>query len=132
MLDDGGRARAADAGPPESPLATFEELDGDKGSLAAGMRPLDRADVGSELMRDLIAEAKADTCVRISISATTPVAAELVDDRSRALAEAPEGTRSALGERGPVCIRRGDTVRIRFTPRAGTAPRIRFVAWASP
>jgi hypothetical protein len=132
MLDAGAMARAGDAGPVESALATFEELDGDKGSLAAGMRALDRGDVGPELARDLIADAKADTCVRVSFSATTPVSAELLDDHARSLAEAPEATRSTLGDRGPICIRRGDTMRLRFAPRAGTTPHIRFVAWASP
>ena len=78
--------------------------------------------------------------MRVAFSATEALDASLIDERGRAYSEAPTTPRGALGERGPVCFRRGESVRLRFLAPEGAADarrplpaslRVRFVAWAS-
>jgi hypothetical protein len=70
-----------------------------------------------------------DACVRVAFEASSPVVAKLVDAQGNVLAasEAPV-TRGVLGERGPVCVRRGDAV----SAIAEGSASVRWMAWASP
>jgi hypothetical protein len=71
-----------------------------------------------------------DACVRVAFEASSPVVAKLVDAQGNVLAssEAP-ATGGVLGERGPVCVRRGDAVSA-FAEGSGAS--VRWMAWASP
>ena len=108
--------------------AAFDELRALAPSVAPGMR-----EVVHKESAEAVELAKADdrdTCVRAAFVAATPVTAKLVDEAGRVLAEtttpAPRGT---LAEKGPVCVRKGESVKGVAAP-AGTV--VRWVAWAAP
>ena len=71
-----------------------------------------------------------DACVRVAFEATAPVLAKLLDGGGNVLASsAAPTTDGVLGERGPVCVRKGDAV---MATAEGAGSSIRWVAWASP
>ena len=71
-----------------------------------------------------------DACVRVAFEASSPVVAKLLDGGGNVLASsAAPTTGGVLGERGPVCIRKGDAV---LATAEGPGSSIRWVAWASP
>jgi hypothetical protein len=79
---------------------------------------------------ELVRAEQRDTCVRVAFEATVPVVAKLVDGTDRTLAET--GTASidgVLGEKGPICIRKGETLSVLVN---GPRTRIRWVAWVAP
>jgi hypothetical protein len=118
----------ADAGAAE-PLAAFEDIATGADKLAPAMREIGRDEKSGE--KSVVAEilrTDKDACVRLSFAATTELRAVL-EDQSGVLAETKSKT-GALGERGPVCIRKGNTIRARF--EGDGAIRVRFVAWSSP
>ena len=118
----------AEPPPPERTLATLNEQ-GPK--VAAGMRALDGAELSlsQEQTRDLVTADK-DTCVRLVWSASTPVLVKLLDSSDHHLVESSSSKDGTLGERGPICVRKGQTIRVQFTPSA--AATVRYAAWASP
>jgi hypothetical protein len=115
-----------EAGDPSFP--PLDALSARAPSIAPGMREIARHDGGPEVTEVAHAGDK-DLCVRLLFVANAPVAAALMDHSGAVLSEAPEGTGGALGENGPVCVRRGQTVRVRFESRS-PAPRVRWIAWA--
>lgn len=155
---DAGDALPAHAVVERTPLASLEELDASQPLVAAGLRELARGELtaaegDTELTHDLVTEAPGDACVRVAFSATSPIGASLVDAGARPYADGLEAPRGALGARGPICFRRGDTVRLRVLAAFGggdatggdgatdaadaarplpAALRVRFVAWSSP
>jgi hypothetical protein len=80
--------------------------------------------------REAVRAGAADTCARVAFVADAPVAARLEGGAGDVLAASPPATSGALAEKGPVCVRRGDVVRVVFEAPAGA--RVRWVAWASP
>ncbi len=68
--------------------------------------------------------------MRVAFEAAAPVLARLVDSEGTVLYEMhTAATAGVLGERGPVCVRKSDTV---SATAEGSGGRIRRIAWASP
>jgi hypothetical protein len=125
--------RETAASPPESdavPVANrFESIEARGPSIAPGMRAAVRRESTGEKI-ELVRAEQRDTCVRVAFEATVPVVAKLVDGTDRTLAET--GTASidgVLGEKGPICIRKGETLSVLVN---GPRTRIRWVAWVAP
>ena len=99
-------------------------------SLAPGMREEVRIETpGARLPVPLLRADKADACARVAFAAPSAGRAWLEDAKGAVLAET-SGRSGALGPRGPVCIRRGDTITLRF--EGADVSRLRVVAWVSP
>jgi hypothetical protein len=77
-----------------------------------------------------IAQAGADTCVRVAMAAQPAVHAWLADSRGNRLTDEPDASSALLGALGPVCVRKGDAVTLHVEAHAPYVAR--FVAWASP
>ncbi len=98
-------------------------------SLAPGMRRAAERDSGGERVELVRAEGK-DTCVRVAFESAEPVLARLLGADGTVLSEArAAATAGTLGERGPVCVRKSDTV---SATAEGAAGRVRWIAWAAP
>ncbi|MDP9149701.1 MAG: hypothetical protein M3O36_07150 [Myxococcota bacterium] len=70
-----------------------------------------------------------DTCVRAAFEASAPIMARLVDTGGNVLATTDAPARQGvLGVRGPVCVRKGDSVSAVVEP-AGA--QVRWMAWAT-
>lgn len=122
-IDAGAVDGGADGAPLPPPSARGEEL-------APTMRAV--ADKSGEVdakERFAITGAAHDACVRVAFSAEKPVRAVLETERGVVAATGP-AKQGALGERGPVCVRKGDGLRLRFELE-GRA-RIAWAAWESP
>jgi hypothetical protein len=79
---------------------------------------------------ELVRTAEKDTCVRVAFESTEPVLARLLGADGTVLYEArAAATAGTLGDRGPICVRKGDTV---SAAAEGPAGRVRWIAWASP
>ncbi|MEO6577173.1 MAG: hypothetical protein ABIP89_25215 [Polyangiaceae bacterium] len=120
-----------DAGAPVvEALAAFEDLASSVDKLAPTMREIARDEkIGEKSLVTDILQTDKDACVRLAFAATTELRAVLEDQKGLVLAET-KATSGALGERGPVCVRKGGTIRARFE---GDGPlRVRFVTWSSP
>jgi hypothetical protein len=79
---------------------------------------------------ELVRAAGKDTCVRVAFESAEPVLARLLGADGTVLYEARVATTAGtLGERGPVCIRKSDTV---SAAADGPSGRVRWIAWASP
>jgi len=126
-----GRTDAADgAGAPTSGGdRSFVSLEGRATILAPGLHQAVERETGGERV-ELVRAASHDACVRVAFESSGPVTARLLDADGGVLAEmhaaAAEG---ALGEHGPVCIRRGDTV---SAVAEGGGVRVKWIAWTSP
>jgi hypothetical protein len=118
-------ATAKDAGS----AASFAELLARGASVAPGMREVARMQTGGDKVEIAHADGR-DACVRVAFAASSPVVARLMDGEGNVLAstDAP-ATDGVLGERGPVCVRKGDAV---SAAAEGTGASIRWVAWESP
>jgi hypothetical protein len=136
---DAGALRAApgpvDAGreaAPADPLPSLEALAQGAARSAPGMREVLRRelDAPAEATRIELVVAAADTCLRVRLVAAAPLRATLETGTGATLAETPASADVMLGERGPVCVRRGERVTLVVAPREPA--RVRFVAWASP
>ena len=135
---DASKAQLDGEGPagsdPNSPDGTresgaFASLEALAPSLAPGMRRAAvRENAGERI--ELVRAAGKDTCVRVAFESTTPVLARLLGSDGTVLCETHLATTSgALGERGPVCVRKNDVV---SATAEGAGSRIRWIAWASP
>jgi hypothetical protein len=117
--------------PPLSPetAAAFEALAARGRAASPGMREVARKETAGERVDLARAEAR-DVCVRVVFESSVPVVAKLVDGAGNVLvAGAGPATDGVLGERGPVCVRKGDVV---SCVAEGGPARIRWVAWAAP
>jgi hypothetical protein len=93
------------------------------------MREVARVESGAEPI-DLVKADARDVCVRVAYEASEPVVAKLVERGGAVLAAASSpALQGSLGERGPVCVRRGDVVR---AMAEGPAARVRWIAWEAP
>jgi hypothetical protein len=119
-------APAAGSGQPDP---DFDALAARGRALAPGMREVARKDSNGERLEMVRAETR-DACVRVAFTSTSPVIAKLVDREGRLLAASHEPTTEGmLGERGPVCVRKGDVV----AGMADGAPaHVLWVAWEAP
>jgi hypothetical protein len=108
---------------------TFAGLEARAAVLAPGLKQAAERESHGERI-DLVRAADADTCVRVAFQAAAPITARLVDADGGVLAQldaaVPEG---ALGDRGPVCVRRGDVV---GAAADGAGGPVKWIAWASP
>jgi len=125
------QATATDAGKPPEPEKSLEALGEEGNRLAAGMRPLKSAELSGarEVGQELVANLDADACLRVVFSSAEAVVAKLADDKGRTLAELPAVLDGKLGERGPICVRRGTTVHVQFSAPGDIV--VRFASWTS-
>jgi hypothetical protein len=128
-------ASAAKAATAPDPLPSLDAIAARGASVAPGMRAVGREEqkLASAARFDAVPKAERDVCARLLFVATAPVRARLEDGAGDVLAELarPAGS-GLLGERGPVCTRRGDVIRVAFQPDPAVAARVRWVTWASP
>jgi hypothetical protein len=119
------RPGSADGGPGPG----FAPLEARAESLAPGMRKAAERESAGE-RTELVQASGKDTCVRVAFEAAAPVLARLVDAEGTVLCETSSpATAGVLGERGPVCVRKSDSV---SATAEGNGGRIRWIAWASP
>jgi hypothetical protein len=113
----------------ESGAQGFVTLEARASALAPGLRQAAERESAGERV-ELVRATGRDACVRVAFEATAPVTARLVDSDGGVLAElrAP-ASEGALGERGPVCVRKGDGV---SGIAEGGGARVKWIAWASP
>jgi|SRR5579884_621240 len=122
-------ARAGSGGGDAGPAAGFDAILARGASVAPGMRERARKESAGDRVELVRAEGR-DVCVRVAFEATAPVLAKLVDAAGGALAATHAAeVDGVLGERGPVCVRKGDSV---SGIADGPAARVRWVAWSAP
>jgi hypothetical protein len=128
--DDGSLSASAPAPrlPPAPPDPGFAALEARAAELAPGMRQAAEKRSHGERV-ELVQAASRDACVRVAFEADAPVHARLVAGDGSLLFEASAAaTAGVLGDRGPVCIRKGDAV----SAAAEGDGANRWIAWASP
>jgi hypothetical protein len=110
----------------------FAALEGRATVLAPGLKQAAERESAGERVE--LVRAGNDTCVRVAFEASAPVTARLQDADGGLLAQTSSAaTEGALGDRGPVCVRKGDAVSASadgVDPGAATR-RVRWIAWAS-
>jgi len=125
-------APAPQALPPPQPAAdngAFATLEARGPSIAPGMRVMARLESRGE-KTELVRAEQHDTCVRVAFQAAAPVVAKLIDGTNGAVATTgASAVEGVLGEKGPVCIRKGDTLSGMVEGDAGA---VRWVAWGTP
>ncbi len=102
--------------------------------VAAGMREEQRLDVENAAMLPvpLLRADRADLCARVAFVAARAGRAWLEDGKANVLAQT-SGVSGDLGPRGPVCVRRGDALTLRFEASGEPLPtRLRVIAWVTP
>jgi hypothetical protein len=93
------------------------------------MHQVARRDSAGEKI-ELVHAEQQDTCIRVAFAASVPVVAKLVDGVGNVVAETGAATvEGLLGEKGPVCIRKGEAVSVMVD---GPGAAVRWVAWAAP
>jgi hypothetical protein len=98
-------------------------------AIAPGMREVTRTKSAGDRV-EVARAGERDACVRVAFEARSPVVAKLLDAEGNVLAASEAPTiEGVLGEHGPVCIRRGDTV---TAVTDGVETSVRWVAWKSP
>lgn len=109
--------------------AAFDALAARGRALTPGMREVARKESDGERV-ELVKAGTRDACVRVAFDANAPVVAKLVDGGGHVLAasRAP-ATDGVLGERGPVCVRKGDVVACLAD---GAPAHLHWVAWEAP
>jgi hypothetical protein len=113
---------------PASEAPSLETLAEMGASLAPGMREVARGQSPMPASIPLLAT-NADVCLRAVFGAASPVIAALLAEPGGILAITRAGTRATLEARGPVCMRKGQSVHIEVQ---GQAPLVRYVVWMTP
>ncbi len=133
--------------PPDDELPSLDRVAASGAALAPGMRELVRLETTAGSSSEILTPSPRDVCLRVAFVASAPVAPELDDDRGLPFATAKRGRSGKIGDDGPVCVRRGSSVRLRFVadgstnpsaegggaPRSGSSARevrVRFVVWS--
>jgi hypothetical protein len=126
--------------------AAFDALSARAEVLAPGMRETARKESGGEQV-EIVRAREHDVCVRIAFEASAPVIAKLLDGAGGLLAESSAPAREGvLGEKGPVCVRKGDAVAcaaengdagdadtdVDTGARTPGHAKVRWVAWEAP
>ena len=128
---DAGIAR--DGGAELDTLPTLADLAARAPLVAPGMREAAKAEqAGDRARTDVVRAVTRDLCARVAFVASAPVTARLEDGAGNVLARVAAAQAGALGERGPVCVRRGDVIRVSFDASLETRARVRWVGWAAP
>lgn len=112
---DAARDAGADAGEPIDPA-----------HLAPGMREVVKTEIAVTSTGTQVAipsSAEADVCVRVAVRPSN-VRARLMS-KGGALGEG-----STIGEKGPVCVRKGDTLSVELAADAPTKATV--LVWSSP
>jgi hypothetical protein len=108
---------------------TFDDLAALRSTLAPGMSEIARRSTTGDAV-DLLPAAVRDTCLRVAFASEAPVIGRLVDGTGAVLASTGPSVQGSLGERGPVCVRKGDVVR---ASAEGTGKsHVRWLAWQAP
>jgi hypothetical protein len=99
--------------------------------MAPGLHEVARFEVSGDApaTRTLVDASAGDVCARAAVVAWPQVHLALVDAHGVVLADAPDAGDTALAPRGPVCVRRGDTISLRIDASVPFTARV--VAWAS-
>ncbi|HXN31309.1 MAG TPA: hypothetical protein VN894_05580 [Polyangiaceae bacterium] len=125
------------AGRAEAPASSgaapsFAALAARGASVAPGMREVARIESAGDRVEIVRAEG-GDACVRVAFEASSPVVARLLDSEGNVLAssDAPAAD-GVLGQRGPVCVRRGDSVSAAAGGAGAAVASVRWVAWQAP
>ena len=126
---DGGKT---DAGDDHAEPLSLTALAAQGARFAPGMREVLRHETPEEtqLRRDVVRAPDHDVCARVAFAASGPVHAWLENAAGLSLADIARAESGILGPRGPVCIRRGDSIVVRTESPALT--RVRIVGWAAP
>jgi hypothetical protein len=111
-----------------SSSAELDALAARGAEVAPGMREIARRESTAERTEITHTEAH-DACLRVAFAAPAPVAVKLVDERGGVLGAVDGAAQGVIGERGPVCVRSGDSVFAVVSPAGAT---VSFVAWAAP
>jgi hypothetical protein len=117
------------ATPVPAPPESFDDLVALGPTLAPGMREIARKTSTDETV-ELVHADSGDACLRAAFAASAPIVAKLVDQGGEVLASVGPATDAALGERGPVCVRKGDVVRA--TAEGAGRSHVRWMAWLAP
>lgn len=129
VRDDAGGLDAGEAdGATASPVDAGLDVAALAERLAPGMREIERL-----AMRDAgtysLAPTDVDRCYRIAIVAPEIVDATLTDDAGHVLGAA-RGKSTAVGTRGPVCLRKGQ--RATLAVQGAAASSVELIVWTSP
>jgi hypothetical protein len=117
-------------GPAPASSESFDDLLAKAPSLAPGMHEAARRSGGAEPIELWRAEAS-DACLRVAFASTVPVTTKLVLQGGDLLATTGEPeAEGALGEKGPVCVRKGDVVKAQAL--GGPGLHVRWVVWLAP
>jgi len=96
------------------------------------MREVARIESAGDRVEIVRAEGR-DACVRVAFEASSPVVARLLDSEGGVLASSDvPAAEGVLGQRGPVCVRRGDTVNAEAGGADAAVATVRWVAWEAP
>jgi hypothetical protein len=120
-------ARPDDASGPAD--RSFAPLEARGPLLAPGLKQAAERETHGERV-ELVRAADADVCARVAFQASAPVQARLLDGDGGVLAQTDAAAlEGALGERGPVCVRKGDAI---GAAAEGGPALVKWIAWASP
>jgi hypothetical protein len=127
--DTTGESAGTYSSPSELERDGFAEVEARGPTIASGMREVARRTSAGDQIELVRAEGR-DTCVRVAFAAGLPVVAKLVDSSGQVVASTgTASTEGVLGETGPVCMRKGDSM---SAVTEGVRGPVRWVAWASP
>jgi hypothetical protein len=132
-----GARPAGSAAPAIDPLPSLDDVAARGTDFAPGMHEVAKKEslVTPGLRVDALAPGDRDACARVVFVASAPVRAWLENASGAELAALGAPARSgALGERGPVCVTKADTIRVAFDAAGAKSPRppvVRWVAWSS-
>lgn len=113
---------------PRAPSSDLLDLETRWASSVPGMHVVFARETGIEPTEVARADV-GDLCVRVAFEASDPVVATLTEPSGRTLATSAEGSGGLLGPEGPVCVRKGKTIRAYATGAAAT--RVRWVVWTA-
>ena len=112
-----------------APAEPFDDLAARAASLAPGMHEASRRSGGLEPLELWRAE-QGDACLRVAFASTVPVTTKLLLQGGELLAATGEpALDGALGEKGPVCVRKGDVVK---GVAEGPPAHVRWMVWQAP
>jgi hypothetical protein len=117
---------SGDATPGPDPFGAMEARGA---AIAPGMRQVARRESAGEKV-EIVRADQQDTCIRVAFEADVPVVAKLVDGAGHPVAmTGTAALQGLLGEKGPVCIRKGEAASVMVD---GPGAAVRWVAWAAP